>query len=234
MIKKHPLRSIVRLAQQDVQEVCDQFADLLSQLEDPSYFTLAYQRQFLRILAGNLTETIEIRSTDFIRQAISDTIAHLEKQTGHVLGADILALEVRIEEQLRKRFAGLTLDERFKALDKMVTQNLLLAHGQVLSGLIAPEDAEVALRNVFNLKGTYSSAIGRANRLVISEVLRAYHYSAVEFAKWTSARTITVTIDPDKWEDESYRELAEGSPYEPNELPDYPRPMANYLLELSY
>lgn len=234
MIKRHPLRKLIKAAQEEISETCDRFADAIGELDTPTYYTVAFQRQQLRLLAENFAETMELRSIDHIRQAISDTISLLENQTGKVLGAEVLALEVQVEEQLRKRFAGMTLDDRFKALAKMVNQNLLLTHAQVLSKLIPSENAEDSLRGVFNLKGTYSSALGRANRLVVSEILRAYHYTVQEFARWTSARTIEVTIDPEKWEDDHYRELAEGSPYEPDELPDYPRPMANYLLELTY
>lgn len=237
MRRGHPLYEDAKLAERELRGLCDEYARYFDQSFHPPDYTFSfYQQRELKIFMNDLTDRVAFLIKREINNSVKKTLHLLEETYKIIVGPlERLDLEVKIEQELRKRFAGKTLNERLNFMKVHLTQKMLSTYRLGLTGILKPKQAFSEMRDVINSRGTWESVYGWNYRILLSEIPRAYHYTVQQFAIYTSARTIEVKLlDKSQWEDEEYRKLVKGSPYKPEELPDYPRPLASYLLELNY
>lgn len=229
MKRNHPLRNLIRTNQQDLKRLCSEFSGRVDELH-LSYFSTMNDRMLLRNLALTLNEQVSFMIKMALRESVEITIRDILEHTNLTL-QNQLELEVKIEKQLSRTFKGKTLNQRINYANRVITSLLLQEYNLVLSGV----RDENAIKDVFDSTGTLNSALGWNKRLLDTEILRAYHYAMLEFARETNASAISFKFDKRQLERrKEYLELADGGPYTVDNLPDYPRPNASYLLELSY
>ncbi len=220
MKQGHPLRRLIRVSDTKLSELSNQTYDIAEQLiDDSSYYNVQKQRSLISSYcdySGSMLHTL-VSSCSTI--AIEDTIKDLEITYGIDLREDKrLELTTKIELRLRETFEGSDILKRIHRSKVILRTSLVnLLNGQLSS-----------LKMEFN-----NPAYGWSRKILITEMLRAYHYTVQEFALMTRAKSIEVVLYKEHHKDDEVLGPFEGK-YKPNSLPDYPRPMAEYLLKLKY
>lgn len=228
MKQGHPLKKRIRNIQNSLNRLCSVYAGRLEDSINPVYFNAYSDRLNLNMTAADFIEEVSREIKSGTRDAIQITLDLLEKQTGQALDPTRrLMLEAKIENELKRTFAGKTLRQRIDGLERFTRNLLHNTYRQKQAGL------NPSFYDAFSSPGV--SVTFWVNRLVVSEMLRTYHYVVKVFAKETSARDITFVFDQKQLDRrKEYKELADGGPYQVDDLPDYPRPYASYLLKISY
>lgn len=228
MKKKHPLRRLISSHQYQLIQLCNQTSMYLEDSINPIFFNAYTDQLTLKITSGDFTDHVSNLLTAGVREGVRKTLDHLIKETGKNLDeTELLFLEAKIENQLRRNFMGKTLRERLLSSERFTRNILLQTYRMKQAGL------ETSFHDSFT--GLGQTIFMWSNRLVTTELLRTYHYTVMEFAKMTKATHITFVFDQDQLDRrEEYQLLADGGPYKVDELPDYPRPYASYLLEIIY
>ena len=228
MKQGHPLKKRIRNIQNSLNRLCSAYAGRLEDSINPVYFNSYSDRFAINISAADFIEEISREIKSGTREAIQITLDLLEKQTGQALDkTQRLMLEAKIENELKRTFAGKTLTQRLDGAERF-TRNLLMQTYRGKQAGLNP-----SFYDAFSSPGV--SIHFWVNRLIVSEMLRTYHYVVKVFAKETSARDIAFVFDQKQMDRrKEYKELADGGPYKVDDLPDYPRPNASYLLKISY
>lgn len=228
MKQGHPLKKRIRNTQNSLNRLCSVYAGRLEDSINPVYFNAYSDRISLTMTAADFVAEVSDLMKSGVRDSIQITLDLLEKQTGQALDhTRRMVLEAKIENELKRTFAGKTLKQRLDGVERFTKNLLMQTYRSKQSGL------NPSFYDAFSSPGVSISFW--INRLVVSEMLRTYHYVVKVFAKETSAKMIAFHFD--KWQldrRKEYQELADGGPYEVDNLPDYPRPYASYLLKISY
>lgn len=228
MKQGHPLRKEIIQNQGHLNRLCYDYYTRVSDAINPVYFSYYADRLQLGFFAEDLARQVEDLMSHAIRNSVEITLEDLMKKTGKSLDYnEKLFLQAKIENQMRRKYANKTLRQRLEHAKRFTASKLFQTYKLLYSGL-NPSWKETFL-------GVGQSVYYWYNRLLTTEMLRAYHYTVHEFAKTTAAKEINFRFD--KWQlerREEYKTLAEGGPYSVDNLPDYPRPYASYILEIKY
>jgi hypothetical protein len=228
MKQGHPLRKNVSKIRNRLNRLCRDYSLRVEDSVNALYFNSYSDQMTIRVMGSDFTGEVSDLITQGIRESIRLTLEELIKKTRYSLDTtDLFMLEAKIENQLRKRYAEKTLHERLTSSQRFTTKTLLQTYRLSQAGL-NPSWNDAFL-------GLGQSIYFWNNRLVTTEMLRAYHYTIQEFAKLTNAKEIEFKFDELQLKKRSeYRELADGGPFKVDKLPDYPRPYASYILEIKY
>jgi|SRR5690554_419654 len=228
MKQGHPLRSKILNFQNKLDRLCRDYALRVEDSINPMYFNSYTDQIGLRVMGDDFTSEVATLITQGIRESIQTTLDKLLKKTRYSLGeSERLSLEAKIENQLRRKYVGKTLNERLNTSQRFTTSRLIQTYRLIQAGL------NPSWSDTFFNSG--QSVFFWNNRLLTTEMLRAYHYTVREFAKHTKAKEIEFIFDERQLKRRSeYRLLADGGPYKVENLPDYPRPYASYILEIIY
>lgn len=223
-----PIRREIRNFQNGLQRLCKDYSLRTEDSINPVLFSFHTDQVSLKVLSEDLTIEISNLIRTGIRDSIPKTIDDLMKKTGKTLDiSERMYLEAKIENSIGRKYAGKTLQGRLKTSHRFTAQNLLRTYRLRQAGL-NPSWYDTFL-------GSGQSIYFWNNRLGTTEILRTYHYTVQEFARVTKAKEISFRFDKRQLERRSeYRLLADGGPYKVDELPDYPRPYASYLLDIKY
>lgn len=228
MKSHHPLAKAILETRKQIHDLCTLYAQQAEDSIQPTYTADSLNRINLQHLAAGFTGQVEDILTYRVRETIQETLNDLEQKIGKVLSlSDRLEAEEQIEKAIKKPFAGNTVAARLVKAKHFVYRRLLETYRFKLSGLAFQyEDAFLA---------SGLSIFRWVDRLIVSEMLRTYHYTVQSFANLTGADSIDFQFDSAQLErDELYKQLAEGGPYKVDALPDYPRPYASYILKIHY
>jgi len=220
MAKVHPLRTLVKVAETKLTELSSQTYDIAENLiDDSSYFNVQKQRSLVSSYCEYYGSMMHTLSSSLSTEAIKFTLKDLEITYGIDLREDKRnELTTRIEMRLRETFEGSDIFKRLHRIKVILRTSLV----QLLNGQLS------------SLKMDFENpAYGWSRRIMITEMLRAYHYTVQEFALITEARQIEVVLYKEHHKVDDVLAPFAGK-YKPDSLPDYPRPMAEYLLKLNY
>lgn len=219
MYKIHPLYKSVQDSVIELDRLWDFLKNNLNGVDKETFFNRTLVKQHVQMIIQSFMRGFSSLVYQSISQSVVKTIEELERTYDIDIGIyEQLELVDKIEKELLKPFAGKTIQTRLNRIERLI-RNLINQNSQLwLSGLKP--------NNIY-------SAYGWSYRLLVTEMLRAYHITVKVFTVFTGGKSIEVKLyKPHHKEDEIMSEF-EGI-YSPKHLPDYPRPMAEYLLKINY